>query len=85
MLQATEKRTLLGLMLQDEFAHLVDGADTIQIAFPLRIAPRKQPMTGQDQTVASRIVLDRLFEKQRQLETRDVATGARRFSFRKSD
>src|SRR5689334_19805702 len=59
-------------MLQDELAHLIDGTDAIQIAFPLRMAPSEQAVTRENQPVASRMVLDSLLQQKRQLETRTL-------------
>src|SRR3954454_23253007 len=41
-LNATEHSALFPPMFENEFAHLVDCADAIQITFAMRIAPREQ-------------------------------------------
>ncbi len=61
-LESAENWTAFLLMLPDEFAHLVDGPKTIQIAFALRVAPGEKAMAAEQNTVAPGIVFDRLLK-----------------------
>src|SRR5260370_28269304 len=56
MLLSAKKRPTLRLMLQDELAHLIDGADAVQIAFPLCCAPGKQTMAAKQYPFTARVV-----------------------------
>ena len=42
-------------VLVDELAHLVDGADAVQVALLLRLAPREQAVAAEDDPVAAGI------------------------------
>ena len=46
-------------VLLDEVAHLVDGADAVQVALVLRLAPREQAVAAENQAVAARASLRR--------------------------
>ena len=61
-------RGLAGAMLVDERAHLIDRADAVEVALALRGAPGKEPMAAEDQPVRARVVPDRRFDEQRELE-----------------
>src|SRR5437763_1286413 len=56
------------LVLKNELAHLIDGADAVQVALALRVAPSEQAMAAQKHSVASRVVLHDLLELQGQLK-----------------
>ena len=40
-------------MLLDELAHLVDGANAVDVALLLRLSPREQPMTAENDAIAA--------------------------------
>src|ERR1700757_4708752 len=71
-LNSTELRALLCLMLLNEFTHLINGVDTVQIAVPLRHSPREQPVAPEDQAFGTRVLLDGSFDEQRQFKTRPL-------------
>ncbi len=52
-----------------ELTHLIDGPDAADVALLLRLTPREQPVTSEDDPVASRVLLDRTTQHQRQLES----------------
>src|SRR5690348_14342953 len=66
---AAERRPLLFLVHLDEFTHLIDGADAIQVTLSLTHPPGEQSVTTQDDTVSSRIVSYRSFNQQCQLKS----------------
>ena len=68
MLNSTELRAFLGLMLLDEFAHLVDGVDAVQIAVALRHSPREQAVASKDQAFDAGVLLDGSFNEQCQFK-----------------
>ena len=61
MCNATKKRTPSCLMLQDEFAHLIDRMNTIQVAVALRHAPREQSVAAEDKALGAGIFFHRPF------------------------
>src|SRR6185369_11889640 len=56
------------LVLIEEVAHLIDGADAVQITLLLRLPPREQPVAPEDQAVAARVRVDGFPQHQRELE-----------------
>src|SRR5579864_161851 len=72
MLDSTEQRAFLGLMLLDEFPHLVDGVDAVQVAVPLRHAPREQAVASEDQAFGTWVLFDGSFDEQRKFKTRSL-------------
>ena len=67
--KAAERRAACaGAMLVDELAHLIDGADAVEVALALRGAPGKEPMAAEDQSICARVVPDRRFDEERELE-----------------
>src|SRR5580698_7794103 len=68
MLHSSEHRTFFLLMFGYEFAHLIDGADTAEIAFTLRGAPGKQSVAAKNQTIAAGMALHGRFDHQGELE-----------------
>ena len=65
-------------MLQDEFAHLIDRMNAIQIALALRHAPREQSVASEDQALGARIILHRPFNHERRVQSRAAAKGPKR-------
>jgi len=61
-----------GRMPLDELSNLVDDGDGIEVALALRIAPREQTMTAEDDAVAAGILLDRPLQHHGQLKTRPL-------------
>ena len=59
-------------VLLDELAHLVDRPDAVRVAVALRVAPGEQPVAAEEDPVASRVLLDRAANHQRQLEARPL-------------
>ena len=57
-------------VLLDELPHLIDGRDAADVALPLGLAPGEQAVAAEDDAVAAGVVLDRLAQHQRQLESR---------------
>ena len=55
-------------MLVDELAHLIDGANAVEVALALRGAPGKEPMAAEDQSICARVVPDRRFDQEGELE-----------------
>src|SRR5262245_50772603 len=58
----------LAFVRVDELAHLIDGADAVDVTLLLRLAPRKQAMPAENDAITARIVLDRLPQHHSQLE-----------------
>ena len=56
------------LMLSNEFAHLVDGVNAVQVAIALRHAPCEQAMAAQQDAFRAGVCLDGLFDQERQFE-----------------
>ena len=54
MLDSAEQGTFFRLMLQDEFAHLVDGVNAVQVAIALRGSPGEQPVAAKNQAFGCR-------------------------------
>src|SRR5579859_8208843 len=59
-------------MLGNEFAHLVDGLNAIEIALALRHSPGEQPMSSQDEPFGLRMIFYRLFNQHRQFKSRTL-------------
>ena len=53
----------------NELPHLIDGLDAAEVAVPLGLAPGEQTVAAEDDAVAAGVVLDRLAQHQRQLES----------------
>src|SRR5580704_13559263 len=68
MLDPAKQRTLLCLMLLNEFSHLVDGVDAVQIAVPLRHSPREQAVASEDQAFDAGVLFDGSFNEQCQFK-----------------
>src|SRR5579864_8959788 len=64
---STEQRSLC-LMFEDEFTHLVDGVNTVQVTIALRHPPREKTVATEDQALCPRVVFHRLLNQKRQLE-----------------
>src|SRR3954465_10714013 len=56
----------------NEFAHLINGVDAIQVAFALRHAPGEEAMTAKDQPFRSCGILHRSFDHEGQFESRTL-------------
>src|SRR5437660_6756008 len=56
-------------MLKNEFTHLIDGMNAVQVAITLRHPPGEQTVATKNQAFRSRIVLDRLLNHERQFES----------------
>ncbi len=52
----------------NEFAHLIDGANAIEITLALRHSPGEQAMAAKDQTLRPGVILYCLFDQQRQFK-----------------
>src|ERR1700757_342757 len=72
MLNPAEQRAFLRLMLLDEFTHLVDGLDAVQIAFPLRHSPREEAVASEDQAFDAGVLFDGSSDQKRQFKTRTL-------------
>src|SRR5579864_168319 len=72
VLNSTELRAFLGLMLLNEFSHLVDGVDAVQIAVALRHSPREQSVASKDQAFDAGVLFDGAFDEQRKFKTRPL-------------
>ena len=68
VLQSTKQSSLFRLMSLNELAHLIDGANAIQVTLALRHAPGEQAMAAKDQPLRPGIFLHRLFDHQRQFK-----------------
>ena len=55
-------------MLVDKLAHFVDGADAVQIALALSLAPGEQAMAAQQNAFRTRVLPDGIFEHESQFE-----------------
>ena len=67
--RAAEERTPGALrVILHELAHLIDGLDAAQICFVLRLAPREEPVTAENNAVAARRFADGLAQHEGQLE-----------------
>src|SRR5262245_21117808 len=62
VLQSSEYRAFLGLMREDEFAHLVYRAETAPVALALRVSPGEQTVARKDEPVAAGIVANGLLQ-----------------------
>jgi hypothetical protein len=68
--RAAEPRTAASaLVLLDELAHVIDRPDAVHVALALRLSPREQAVTAEDDAVAAGSRLDGLSQHQRQLES----------------
>src|SRR3954462_12144978 len=72
MFNAAEQRALLRLMPKDEFAHLVDRVNAVQIAIALCHAPCEETMTAKDQPFGACVVLHRPLDEQCQFKSRTL-------------
>ena len=70
MLCIAEADTLLCAMLQHKLTKLIDDRDRIQIAPALRLAPRKQTMAAQYNTIAARNFSHAALQHHRELKAR---------------
>jgi len=61
---AAEGRTRFLLTLENELAHLIDGADARQIAFSIRVAPGEEAVATEQDAIATGIFLNGFFEEQ---------------------
>src|SRR5205085_11643583 len=68
--QSSKQHWTTCAMFGDEFAHLVNGADAVEIALALGASPCEKTMAAEDQTFGARVVFHRLFDEERQLESR---------------
>src|SRR6202035_992468 len=66
---SAEQRTLFRLVSENEFAHLIDGVNAIQVAIALRRSPGEQPVAAEDETLRFGIVFDGSLNQERQLES----------------
>src|SRR5579864_2681688 len=69
---ATEQRSICRLMFEDEFAHLVDGVNTVQVTIALRHPPREKSVATEDQALCPRVVFHCSLNQKRQLEARTL-------------
>ena len=72
-------RTFLRLMLEDEFAHLIDGVNAVQIAFALRRSPGEQAVAAENQAFSTGIVFHGSAQSAAPVQSRDAATEPTRF------
>src|SRR3974377_1109192 len=68
VLDTAKPRSLLSVMPLNEFAHLIDGSNVVEITLPLGHSPGKQAMTAKDQSLCPWVILYRPFDQQRQLK-----------------
>ena len=59
-------------MLLNEFAHLVNRVDAVQVAFPLRHAPGKQAVAAENDAIGFGMLLHGFFDHQRKFESRPL-------------
>src|SRR5580704_1986226 len=57
-------------MFENEFTHLINGVNAVQVALTLRRTPGKQAMAAKDEAFGSGIVLNCAFNQKRQLKSR---------------
>jgi hypothetical protein len=55
-------------MFQNEFTHLIDGVNAVEVAVTLGHPPSKQPMAAENEAFRSRVVLDCPSDQERQVE-----------------
>src|SRR5205823_10711903 len=59
--EAAEGGPFSRAMLGDEFAHLVDGPDAVDVTLALRRPPREKAMAAEDQSGGAGMIRDGLF------------------------
>ena len=69
MLDAAKQGLFLRLMLEDEIAHLIDGVNAVQVTFALGHSPSEQSVAAKDEAFRAGIVLDGLFNQEREFES----------------
>src|ERR1700736_911690 len=69
MLDSAEKRTLLRLMLQNEFTHLIDGVNAVQVAIVLRHSPGEKSVSAENKAFGAGIVFDGPLDHQSQFKS----------------
>src|SRR5256885_10768054 len=69
VLDRPKKRSFFRLMPLNEFAHLINSVDAIQVAFALRHAPGEETMTAKNQPFHPWSILHRSFDHEGQFES----------------
>src|ERR1700691_3580584 len=69
MFDSTENCSFPGLMMLDEFTHLVDRLNTVQVALALCHSQCKQAMTAENKALRSIGVFDGPFHQKREFES----------------
>ena len=72
MFQSAKQRALVGLMFDNELTHLINSADTVQVAFPLRAAPGEQAVAAQKNAFGTGVLSYGALKHQRQLKARPL-------------
>ena len=78
MLDSAEKLTFLRLMLENEFAHLVDGVNAVQVALALRHSPGEQAVAAENDAFSFRDFPSRPFRSGAPIRIPGAATEPRR-------
>src|SRR6185437_11720712 len=69
---SAKQGTFFLLMFPDKFAHLIDGANAVEITFALRVAPSEQAVTAKDKALSARVLRNRPLELHGKLESRPL-------------
>src|SRR5579872_1273255 len=69
MLESAKELGFLCLMLQDEFAHLIDGVNAIEVALALGVAPGEEAMTSENEAICRWILFNGAFNHERKFES----------------
>src|SRR6266700_6008554 len=64
-------------MLQNEFAHLINGMNAVQVTLALRHSPSEEAMAAEDKSHGAGIVFDRPFNQKCEFETRALPGNPR--------
>ena len=67
-----EPGSFLSLVPLDEFAHLINNVNRVQVAFALCHSPGEKPMSAENDAVRTRVFPHRLFNQQGQVESRTL-------------
>src|SRR5207244_11562091 len=69
-IKPAEEGSLLCLVLLNEFTHLVDGVNRVEIALAFGHTPGEKPMSAKDDAVGTRVVPYRPFDHEGELKSR---------------
>ena len=59
-------------MIENEFAHLIDGVNTVQVAVALGHSPSEETVAAKNEALAAGIVFDGAFDHESQFESRTL-------------